>query len=165
MKINRMRNLHDTIIQAPLCQRYIFWIQTTCPIKLSNLYLTLLCFAFLISILPQHITGPSFSFFCACFYALLLANCFRIKSSTHLIQFPWQYGFATLQIITLVPLTPFATCWLATPFFQVSHDLLSSNDTGHHTVQILITLDSWFSIPGRCNLISVCCDQNPHGFY
>ena len=110
---------------------------------------------------PSTSQGPHLKFFCTCFHTLLLPNCFRIKSSTYLVKFPWCYEFATLQIITLAPFTPFTTCWLATPFFQVSHNPLSSNDTGCHTVWILITLNSWLSIPGRCNLISVCPDQIP----
>ena len=50
--------------------------------------------------------------------------------STYLIRFPWQYAFNALQIVTLTPLTPFATHRLATSPFPVSRDLPSSNDIG-----------------------------------
>ena len=125
--------------------------------------LILCCVSYFLLFCPSTSQGPHFKFFCAKFF--LLPNCFRIKSSTHLIQFPWQYEFATLKIITLVPFDTIPHILTAYSIFQVSHDPLSSNDTGHHAVWILITLDSWLLIPGRCNLILGCCDQNPYGFY
>ena len=78
------------------------------------------------------------------FHALLLfqCNCLKSEISTHLIKFPWQYEFDALQIVTLAPLTPFATHRLATPLFPVSHDLLPNNDIGFHTIRLLLTFDS-----------------------
>ena len=144
---------------------YIYFLWTMCPMKFSHSYLTLFYVAFLTFyyFALAHHRALILDFSAQSFF--LLPNCFKIKSSTHLIQFPWHYEFATLQIITLAPLTPFATCWLATPFFQVSCNPLSGSDTGHHAVWILIILDSWFLIPGRCNLILVCHNQNPYGLF
>ena len=39
-----------------------FWIWTMCPMKVSNLYLTLLCYAFLNFIWPSTPQGPHFHF-------------------------------------------------------------------------------------------------------
>ena len=71
-------------------------------------------------------------------------NCLRNQIVTYLIQFPWQYGFNTLQFIILAPLIPFATHRLAMPLFPVFCDLLSSNDIGFHTIGLLLTFNSWF---------------------
>ena len=58
--------------------------------------------------------------------------------STHLIQFQYCCESDKLQIIIQAHLTPFATHWLATPFFQVFCDPFSGNDIGLHTIGILI---------------------------
>ena len=79
-------------------------------------------------------------------------NCLRNEISTYLIKFPWQYEFNALQIITLAPLTPFATHRLATSLFPVFHDLPFGNDIGFHTISLLLPFDSWFALLTRCNL-------------
>ena len=65
---------------------------------------------------PSVSQGPHF-IFCEGFYALLPQNLLKNKVCTYLIQSSWQYGFASLLFITLVPLTPFTTQWLATHIF------------------------------------------------
>ena len=86
------------------------------------------------------------------FSLFLQNNCLRNEISTYLIKFPWQYEFDALQIITLVPSIPFATHGLTTSLFLVSHDLPSSNDIGLHTIRLLLTFDSWFSLLTGYNL-------------
>ena len=90
---------------------------------------------------PITLRDLPFSFFSLQIFMLYFSqnNCLRYQISTYLITFPWQYGFNTLQIIILAPLTPFTTHRLATPPFPVSHDLPSGNDIGFHTIGLLLS--------------------------
>ena len=79
-------------------------------------------------------------------------NLLRYESCPYLIKFPWQYESNALHnVISSTPLTPFATHIDYLPF-PVSHDLSSGNDLGFHTIELLLTFDSWFLFLQRCNL-------------
>ena len=129
--------------------------------QFSHPYLTTLCFAFYT---PAHHTALICKFFCASLaicHALLLQNCLRIKSaltssSSHVVVnlLPPNHHPSTFDTIHNM-LNGY------TIFPNFSHDPFSGNDIGLHMIGILITLDSWFLIQERCNLISVCCVQIP----
>ena len=106
-------------------------------------------FCILHSSMPQC---PHLQIFCACLamcHALLLQNYLRIKSvlmSSSSTSLSPKHLWHHLQ----------HTEWLHhSSKFLVTH--FSSNDIGLHTIWILITLNFWFSIQERCNLILVCC--------
>ena len=85
-------------------------------------------------------------------FSFFTNNCLRNEISTYLINFPWQYEFNALQIITLAPLTPFTTHGLTTSLFPDFCDLPSGNDIGLHTIRLLLIFYSWFSLLARCSL-------------
>ena len=116
---------------------------------------SILCYSLLNSTACQTpaLLFPSL-FSCQPAYAILYPkNLLRYESCTYLIKFPWKYKSDALQnIISSAPSTPFATHTLATCLFPVSCDLSSSNDIGFHTIELLLTFNSWFSFLQRCNL-------------
>ena len=117
-------------------------------------------FCILHSITPQC---PHLQIFCTSLakcHTLLHQNCLRIKSvltlsSSHVnVNLPTpNYHPSTFDTIHNM-LNGYT-------IFPSSHNPLSGNDIGLHTIRTLITLDSWFLIQERCNLILVCCIQIP----
>ena len=136
----------NTFIQVPLCSTFF---QTMCSLTqfffISFLLLPILLITlFYFFLTPSHYRTSLFPSLPVFVIYFSQNNCLRNQISTYLIQFPWQYGFDTLKFIILAPLTPFATHRLAMPLFPVFCDLLSSNDTGFHTIGLLLSFDSWF---------------------
>ena len=123
---------------------FFFWIQTTCPMKFSNSYLTSLCFTFLIFICPSTSQGPHFHF------SVQVFTLYYFQIASELSQV--LTSLSSCGVMNLLHSKLSLQClWLHLPhadwllhFFQVSHDPFSGNDTGCHAVQISITLNSWF---------------------
>ena len=129
----------------------------------------LMCFVldfifFIFFFAPQH-RALIFHFLCK-FSHSITSKLLKNSVSTHLVQFPWQYGFATLQFYHSSASDTIHDILMGySIFFQVSRGPLSSNDIGLHTIGILITINSLFSTWEKCNLISVCCIPNTNELY
>ena len=114
--------------------------------------LCLPCFKFFLFFNTNTLQDPSHKHACAILLFFLTNNFLENNISTYLVKFPWSYEFDALQFITLALLTTFTPHRLAASLFSVSCDLPSSNDIGLHTIGVLLTSNSWFSLLARCNL-------------
>ena len=111
-----------------------FWIWTTCPMKLSHPYLTLLCLHFLkFVIAPAHHRAHILNFSMQSFtlyYVQIASELSQVLTSSS------SHGIMNLLCSKNYHPSTFDTiCHLLTGysiFFQVSHNPLSGNDIGLH---------------------------------
>ena len=132
--------------------------------KFSHSYLTT---HFVLYFKPQHTMMHSICDFSvqisnvSC--SITSKNCFRIKSVLTLSS---SHVVANLPTPNYHPSTFDTICNMLTGYtiFPSFLQPTSSNDIGLHTIGILITLNSWFLIQERCNLILVCCIKIPSNY-